>query len=108
MTGGKKPMIEIKIPNTNIAFIVENPLFELGDILINQDAIDKLGIDNIVKAIQLHVRGEWGNLSEKDKATNEMAIICGGSILSSYLTKSGTEFYVTTDLEKPSTTFVLT
>lgn len=64
------------------------------------------GIEPLVTAGQLnpayilarHQRGDWGDLSDGDKAANDRAVRDGGRILSAYVLPCG-KVYVITDAE---------
>lgn len=96
-------MHEIKLADTGISFIVEELLFDCGECYVTRDVIRKLGIHNVVSGIRLHLSGQWGGVTAKDKAANERAIVHGGGILSAFVVKSGKEFMVATDTMKATT-----
>lgn len=56
--------------------------------------------------IARHVVGDFGDLSEENKAINERAIAEGGDILSVYHLRDGTKLYIITDAGRMGTTII--
>ena len=90
------------------------PRFELGEIIVTTNftnCIKKLGEDpnQLIRiAIGRHVTGDWGNLSDDDKASNEIAIDNKGQLLSAYKTYLGIPpFWVITEWDRSVTTVLL-
>jgi len=44
-----------------------------------------------------HLRGDWGNLDEEDKALNDSALIDGSRLLSAYETRLGDRIWIITE-----------
>jgi hypothetical protein len=66
---------------------VNQPRFSLGQVVATPQAmatLERLG-KSVVEYIELHVKGDWGDLSEDDKQANEDALVDGSRILSSYI-----------------------
>ena len=85
-------------------------MFPLGTIAITPDALEALQKANLSpeSILQRHVLGDWGDLEDSDKKTNELAVEMGGRILSAYdLTPDGTTVWVTTDADRRTTTVFL-
>ena len=60
--------------------------FETGAFYITA-GVDTLVKDNRVELLQLlarHMNGDWGDVCEEDKQSNNQALIHGGRLLSSY------------------------
>jgi hypothetical protein len=55
-----------------------------------------------------HLTGDWGELSDTDKAENELSVREGFRILSAYtLSSDGTKFWIITEADRSVTTFLL-
>ena len=54
-----------------------------------------------------HQRGDWGEISDEDKAANEEALLCGARLLSAYTLRSGVKLWVITEADRSSTTLLL-
>jgi len=77
----------------------KTPKFSLGRILATPGALDELEQSGQAPATFLtrHVSGDWGDLSDEDKALNDQAVADGGRVLSSYVTKTGDKIWVITE-----------
>jgi hypothetical protein len=69
-------------------------------------AQDRIGTDDILSMIQRHMRGDWGEVDEEDRATNDYMADNGGRVLSAY-TIEGIKFWVITEADRHSTTVLL-
>ena len=54
-----------------------------------------------------HLTGDWGELSEADKAENELSVREGFRILSAYTMSKGVKIWVITEADRSVTTFLL-
>lgn len=66
---------------------VNQPRFSLGQVVATPAALEtleRLG-KSVVEYIELHVKGDWGDLSEDDRKANEEALGDGSRLLSSYI-----------------------
>lgn len=54
-----------------------------------------------------HLHGDWGELGDEDKATNNDALKHGARLLSAYRLDDGTRIYVITEADRSVTTFLL-
>lgn len=83
--------------------------FPLGIILATTDLVE-LDVD-IYPFLRRPHDGAWGDLSAEDKAANDHAVKCGGTILSKYSAElpSGDQvaFYIITKGDRSVTTVVL-
>lgn len=86
-----------------------NTMFPLGQIGITDAALEVLQQANISpqSIIQRHVLGDWGDLTDSDKKTNELAVEMGGRILSAYKVPDGTTVWVTTEPDRSATTIMM-
>lgn len=84
------------------------PRFKLGRILATPaaiEAVDRASI-SIVDLLIRHLRGDWGDLSESDRQQNELALIAGGRLLSSYPIAEA-RLWIITEADRSSTTLLL-
>lgn len=84
------------------------PRFKLGRILATPaaiEAVDRASI-SIVDLLIRHLRGDWGDLSESDRQQNELALIAGGRLLSSYPLAEA-RLWIVTEADRSSTTLLL-
>jgi hypothetical protein len=83
--------------------------FNLGQVVSTPAAIDAL-VDNEVTAIPYllrHVMGDWGDMSEEDKAENDYAIGRELRIFSAYTLPDGeTKIWIVTESDRSATTIL--
>ena len=85
------------------------PLFDLGQIVGTPGALHALqeaGQDP-APFLTRHVTGDWGDLSEEDRAENELSVQRGFRILSAYQLNTGVKIWVITEADRSATTFLL-
>lgn len=81
--------------------------FYLGRLVITPAVLTNLSVDEICYAIDSHVCGIWGDVSESVRKANETALINQGQLLSIYHTTCGTELRVLTTAGRLTTTVYL-
>lgn len=54
-----------------------------------------------------HGSGDWGDLDEEDKLTNDAAVEHGGRILSAYKLPTGAKVWIITEWTRETTTIML-
>lgn len=89
--------------------IERKPLFELGQLVATPGALaalEKTG-QNATEFLSRHVRGDWGELPEEDKAENQFSLEKGFRLLSSYRTSAGDKIWVITEADRSHTTLLL-
>ncbi len=74
-------------------------MFPLGQLLATPGALAALEAakEPAIKFFARHKRGEWGDLSDDDKAANDASVKNGSRILSAYFLKDGTKLWVITE-----------
>ena len=84
------------------------PRFPLGLLTATPGAIAVLDAhpEIVTTILARHTFGDWGDLCDDDKQTNELALERGGRILSVY-TELDTKFYVITEADRTSTCILL-
>jgi hypothetical protein len=81
--------------------------FPLGQIVITPNALGKLASDEILKALDRHVQGDWGDLDKDDKLENDIALEKGFRLLSAYTGNDGIKFWIITEADRSSTCVLL-
>ncbi|MGD0814633.1 MAG: hypothetical protein ABSA83_13585 [Verrucomicrobiota bacterium] len=81
--------------------------FNLGRLVISPAALQTLSEDEICRAIDQHVLGQWGDVSEHERDANELALSTASTLLSVYHTDIGTEFRIMTTGDRFMTTVYL-
>ena len=81
--------------------------FSLGQTVITAGAREKLNHYEVLSALTRHSTGDWGDVCEEDKLSNDQAVEEGLRILSSYQTKDGTKFWIITEWDRSVTTILL-
>jgi len=89
------------------AHTVPVAVFRLGRIVATPNALQSITQADILIGIQRHQAGDWGNLTDDDRATNDRALAQGGRILSAYQATNGTRFYLITEADRSRTTILL-
>jgi hypothetical protein len=81
--------------------------FPLGRVVITSHAQGLLHEVDITRGLMRHMRGDWGDLCEEDKAENELSLREGFRILSSYRDRRDTKFWIITEADRSATTILL-
>ena len=82
-------------------------VFRLGRIVATPNALQSITQDDILRGIQRHQAGDWGNLTDDDRAANDRALLAGTRILSAYSASNGTRFWIITEADRSVTTVLL-
>ena len=82
-------------------------LFPLGHIVGTPGALELLKPEEIVSMLRRHMTGDWGDLCEEDRATNDNALLDGGRLFSAYEREGGERFWVITEADRSVTTILL-
>jgi hypothetical protein len=84
-----------------------NMKFKIGRLIISSAALQALSTDEICLAVDHHICGQWGDISDRDRAANELALSTGAPLLSVYRTDTGTEVRVLTTSNRFATMIYL-
>lgn len=86
------------------------PRFPMGRPVITPSAqatLDAAGIEG-VPLLARHIHGDWGNLGAEDLAANELALLTGKRLLSSYDLPGGQgKVWIITEADRSVTTIML-
>ena len=88
-----------------MAYRLMEPRFPLGKIVATPGALG-LGVD-LKPYLRRHHCGDWGELDDEDKQTNEEALERGFRILSCYQVGGGRRIYIITEASREVATILL-
>ncbi|WP_321885985.1 hypothetical protein [Paraburkholderia bannensis] len=87
----------------------KGPRFPMGKPVITpqaQAALDATGIEGVL-LLARHIHGDWGDLTAEDLAANELALLTGKRLLSSYDLPGGGRVWIITEADRSVTTILL-
>jgi hypothetical protein len=86
------------------------PRFPLGRPVVTpaaQTALEAAGVEGVL-LLARHIHGDWGDLSVEDLAANELALLTGKRLLSSYdLPDRRSKIWIITEANRSVTTILL-
>jgi hypothetical protein len=82
-------------------------VFRLGRIVATPNARESLTQDDILLGIQRHQAGDWGDLTDDNRAANDRALAQGGRLVSAYQATNGMRFWLITEADRSATTILL-
>ncbi len=88
-----------------MGFRIMKPRFELGAVYATSGALALE--EDLTPYLRRHHCGDWGDLDEEDKQTNEDAFASQSRLLSAYNTQSGQRLYIITEWDRARTTILL-
>lgn len=85
--------------------------FELGQTVMTrgiQSLIEekKFSMEDVITIMSRHHNGDWGDVCEEDRQSNEYAVEHGERLLSIYFV-NGTKIYIITEWDRSVTTVLL-
>jgi hypothetical protein len=81
--------------------------FALGQLLMTPGVQAKIPPSEMVQALGRHARGDWGDLGDEDRRSNDMALKGDARLLSAYHTRDGIKFWIITEADRSATTVLL-
>jgi hypothetical protein len=83
--------------------------FETGQVVetqgVNRKRYEDKNFEQFVReSFQRHLKGDWGDLCEEDKKSNDNALITQDRLLSKYNYNDGTSIYIITEWDRSATT----
>ena len=81
--------------------------FRLGKIVATPNALSKLSQDDVLRAIQRHQSGDWGDVDAHDREANDRALIEDTRLFSVYHPAAGPKFWVITEADRSVTTVLM-
>jgi hypothetical protein len=82
-------------------------VFRLGRIVTTANALSRLSKEDILKGIQRHQAGDWGDASPEGQLENEFALHKGLRVWSVYHNAKGVKFWIITEADRSATTVML-
>ena len=82
-------------------------LFELGQIVATKNVLSVVPAEDILKGLMRHAVGDWGELCDEDRESNERGLEQGARLLSAYLDRFGNRYWVITEWDRSLTTILL-
>lgn len=85
------------------------PLFPAGRLVATPSALALLEQVNQspLQFLSRHLRGDWGELGQEDKAENELSLKYGFRLLSSYQVTDTEKIWIITEADRSLTTLLL-
>lgn len=96
-----------KAPDGLTLLVVPLRKFSMGQMVITANAQSVLTQDDVNMALVRHSQGDWGDVCEEDKRTNDRRVQEQGMLLSAYQSAKGVTFWVITDPGHEVTTVLL-
>ena len=81
--------------------------FSCGEVIATRSVTEAVPPLVRIAALVRHLNGDWGDLSEADKAANNEALQNGGRLISAYHAPDGTKFWIITEADRSFTTYLL-
>ncbi|QLB13898.1 hypothetical protein A6A11_03700 [Bisgaardia hudsonensis] len=79
---------------------------ELGQVFATSTVVSLLGEDQILKLLQRHIHKDWGDLEETDWYQNELSLLMGNRIVSSYHINNE-KIFIITEANRSYTTIMM-
>lgn len=85
--------------------------FNLGRLVVTR-AVNELIADNeefaihVSQSLKRHLAGDWGELSDEDKAANELALLDGERLFSAYTKVGVPPIWIITESDRSVTTIL--
>lgn len=82
------------------------PLFHPGKLLVSHAALAALCANSVpvISIVLRHIAGDWGIVSEDDKRQNDVSIMAGLRLISTYRLPDQTRIVVVTEWDRSNTT----
>ena len=90
---------------------VINPTFRLGQLVMTRGVNDLVANDEafakfITESLARHVKGDWGELGDEDRAENDLSLKEGFRILSAYESGELPKIWIITEADGSATTIL--
>ncbi len=82
-------------------------LFRCGKIVATPHALEQLTLEDILRGIQRHQAGDWGEVDHEDREANNRALEEGARLFSVYHSERGVKFWIITEAGRQATTVLL-
>lgn len=95
------------MPLNHVLEAIYESKFPLGQLVCTPGCLAKLTATDMNEALKRHCAGDWGELGDEDKSSNDAALKNGSRIFSAYRGANGTKFWLITEADRSVTTFLL-
>ena len=90
---------------------VVTPTFPLGQLVMTRGVNDMVAADEafakfITESLNRHVKGDWGELGDEDRAENDLSLKEGFRILSAYESGELPKIWIITEADRSATTIL--
>ena len=87
----------------------ETRQFQMGKLVWTRGVNDRIAEGTafaklVIASLKRHAAGDWGDLSQEDKAENELALKDGFRLLSAYETEGMPRIWIITEADRSATT----
>ena len=82
-------------------------LFPMGRLLATPGVLDAVSGDDLAAALGRHLSGDWGDVGESDKRSNNTALKTDARLFSAYHTAANEKFWIITEADRSATTVLL-
>lgn len=88
---------------------LSQPRFKAGQVVMTQgiDDLIQRGVFNPGPYLQRHLNGDWGDLCDEDRRTNDAALMHGDRLFSSYQVTPALKIWIITEWNRSVTTLLL-
>ena len=81
--------------------------FNLGQVVITRAAKAALIPEDVLKSLNRHELGDWGDVCAADHEENELSLREGFRLFSVYHDSAGRKFWIITEADRSATTVML-
>ncbi len=82
-------------------------LFPLGRIVMTKGIHLAIAADEMLTALLRHAQGDWGDVGDEDRCSNEEALVRQFRLFSVYHASDKTKFWIITEADRSYTTILL-
>jgi hypothetical protein len=79
----------------------------LGRLVVTPSALASIENQTMEIALNRHLQGDWGDVNEEERLSNDRALTEGSKIISKYKNSTGIEFWIRTEWDWSGTTVLL-
>ena len=78
----------------------------MGRLVATPRALEALKEESYWPYVERHSQGDWGDISQEDKAENELSLKSGFRLLSAYTLAGGKRIWIITEADRSLTTIL--
>lgn len=79
----------------------------IGTVYVTHGVAAKIPMENVLLALERHLRCDWGDVGDEDWKLNDRALDEGTRLVSIYKQKTGRSFWVITEADRQATTVLM-